>query len=976
MKTKLLLLVYSLLVSLSINTFAQNATETVCTGQITSLKFDDTSGGNADVTIVNNGVYDISDLPSTFIIEALTSGTLESVGFTLSGSASGTKTENTSPYNYPASNWAHGMGSFKMVVKAYSADNLGGTLCNTKEFNFTIQDSKCTCPNSLVLNGSFESYNGSNVPNSWTPENGTIVSADYGAQCGQKSAHFKQDGSGNIGKFYQYVPNIVPGTKLSLSFFAGVHDPEPANAFVKIIFYNGNNPLPTGVAMVEIDYSPLPGMQFYTLTAEAPANTTRLRIEGSTDGESGSDNDGKDGDWLKVDAFCLNILCIPVTAGTDGTHQICDNNLTPFNLFDYITGEQTGGAWTLNGQPVSNMVTPVAGNSIKEYIYTVTGTAPCGNDESKVTVTIKAKAYAGTDGSYEVCSNALTQINLNDYINDEQPGGTWTVNGQPIANPFTPTAGTSTTEYIYTVVGNTPCGNDQSKVTVKVFPTPMISVEAGPDGEVCANLPGQQLPDGSLEQTTPKKYQLNGTMSGATSVLWTADVPGGSFDDATKLDAIYTPPVGANTIVLTLTSNDPDGPCASAKDQLTITTVACAGILDPCVCHEVTYLPSETMEVEDFIEIDGASGQEWTIIVNGGAPRTPAQGGGVYGTMQLLDYVPPMDNTPVPIGTVVPETPAGSGIYRYDFAHDSGAGYNVTVRNTQTGQELSISNFCVLNTFQPNFTVGATICNNGSPFNLTSLITDTDPTTSGPAVVDPVGTVDYYYVVAGNPTENPISTVFNPGDYPDGTTVKIIAKYIPNAANVVDCQVIREATGNFTVINCPLSVNLISFSGRVADESVVLNWKTTDEKDFSHYEIQKSTNAKEFATIGSVNGNAAKYYNFTDNNPAFADNYYRLKIVNNDGSYETSKTISLNFEKNKNFVNIENPSVDGSFTIGTNMKNPSFSILTSNGTKIGSTTISNGLNKYVVKPTNATAGLYFLNIVSEGKVVTKKVIVR
>ena len=186
---------------------------------------------------------------------------------------------------------------------------------------------------------------------------------------------------------------------------------------------------------------------------------------------------------------------------------------------------------------------------------------------------------------------------------------------------------------------------------------------------------------------------------------------------------------------------------------------------------------------------------------------------------------------------------------------------------------------------------------------------------------------------------------------------------------------IREATGNFTIINCPLSVNLISFNGRVADESIVLNWKTTDEKDFSHYEIQKSANAKEFATIGSIAGNAAKYYNFADNNHSQADNNYRLKIVNTDGSFETSKTSSINFEKNKNFVNIENPSVDGSFTIGTNMKNPTFSILTSNGTKISSTTISNGLNKYVVKPANAVAGLYFLNIFSEGKVVTKKVLI-
>jgi hypothetical protein len=935
----------------------------VCNAAITGLRFYDTASATT-VNIANNGSYDIAALPASFGIEALVSGTAESVTFSITGSATASNTENTPAYTHPGTGtaWPHGTGTFTVVAKVYTADNAGGQLCDTETFTFTLTNNSCSCPGNLVTNPSFETD-----LSSWFAVNGTLSSNTTYKACGSKGVVL--DHTSGTAKILQQInisAALPVGANITFKAYAGTHAAgQNCTPQLIIEYYKAGATTPFATATPtpitrNVDVAPIDVLAQFSVTGTIPAETAFIRVGGSITC-----------DYIKFDAACLTINCIPVKAGDDGNYTVCDNNLTQINLFDYITGEQSGGVWTLNGQPVSNLVTPIAGSSTNIYVYTVAGTAPCGNDESKVTVTVVPKADAGTDGTYEVCSNALVQINLNDYITGEQTGGTWTVNGQPVANPFTPTAGTSITEYVYTIAGNTPCGNDQSKVTVSVFPTPMITVEAGPDGEVCAQVPPQP------GETLPiKTYQLNGTMSGATSVLWTASVPGGSFDDPTKLNAIYTPPVGATTITLTLTSNDPDGPCISASDALTITTVACAGILDPCVCHEVTYLPSETMEVEDFIEIDGATGQEWVIIVNGGAPRTPAQGGGVYGTMQLLDYVPPMDNTPVPIGTIVPETPAGSGIYRYDFAHDSGAGYNVTVKNTQTGQELSISNFCVLNTFQPNFTVGSTICNNASPLNLTSLITDTDPTTTGPAVVDPVGTVDYFYVVAGNPTENPISATFNPGDYPNGTTVKIIAKYTPNPTNVVDCQVIREATGNFTIVNCPLSVNLMSFAGRVANESIILNWKTTDEKDFSHYEIQKSINAKEFATIGSVTGNASKYYNFTDINPDLADNYYRLKIVNNDGSFETSKTISINFEKNKNFVNIENPTLDGSITIGTNLKNPNFSLLASNGSKVETTTISNGLNKFVVKPNNAVTGMYFLNIVSEGKVVTKKVIVR
>ena len=663
-------------------------------------------------------------------------------------------------------------------------------------------------------------------------------------------------------------------------------------------------------------------------------------------------------------------------AGIDGSTTVCDNSTVEIDLFSLLTGSpQTGGTWS-NG---TGKYTPTVGATNPQiFTYTITGTAPCANDESTVTINIVPQANAGIDGAKEVCDNSTVEIDLFSLLTGSpQTGGTWS-NG---TGKYTPTIGaTSPQVFTYTITGTAPCANDESTVTITTYPS-AISINAGPDGEVCAHLASQELPDGSLGQTTPKKYQLAGQMTGATSVMWSDIGAGGSFDDATKLNALYTPPIGGTFITLTLTSNDPEGPCGPVSDEMVLEEVACAGILDPCTCHEVAYLPSEVMEVEDFIEIDGATGQEWTVIVNGGSPRTPAQGGGVYGTMQLIDDVPPMDNVPVPLGTVVPETPAGSGIYRYDFAHDSGAGYNVTVKNTQTGQELSISNFCVLNTITPNFTVGATICSNAGAINLLSLINDTDPTTTGAAVVDPIGTVAYYYTVNGGVVETPIvpdgngDSMFNPGDYTEDDTFKIIAKYTPASGNVVDCDIIREATGSFTIINCPLSVNLLDFKARVFEDAVALNWKTSNEKDFSHFEIQKGLTLKEFATIGSVVSNNGSFYNFSDKNPASDNNYYRLKMINNDGSFDYSKVISINYEKSKNFISIENPSDGSEINIATNMKNPRFTLLNQTGVKIEVTTISNGLNKFVVKPVNKVSGLYFLNILSEGKVSTRKVII-
>lgn len=544
------------------------------------------------------------------------------------------------------------------------------------------------------------------------------------------------------------------------------------------------------------------------------------------------------------------------------------------------------------------------------------------------------------------------------------------IEGQIIAKSYIQTGGGET--HIAPFEGNFVCANC-------VMP---ISILAGADGEVCANLPNLEIPEGTLGLNIPKRYQLAGQVSAGSTVTWSDMGAGGTFDDPTKLNALYTPPVGATQVTLKLTSNDPEGPCEAATDQLVLKIIACAGIIDPCVCHEVTYLPSETMEVEDFLEIDGTPGQIWRIIVNGGGPKTASQGGGSYGFMQLIDYVPPMDNTPVPLGTIVPETASGSGIYRYDFAHDSGAGYNVTVRNDQTGQELSISNYCVLNTITPNFVVGSTICNTAGAIDLLSLINDTDPTTTSGTVVDPIGTVSYFYTVNNSATPIPIvadatgKSLFNPSNLAANDQVKIIAKYTPSTNNVIDCQITREATNAFTITNCSvLSVNLVDFKAKVVLENIVLNWKTAEEKNFSNFEIQKENSSREFISLGKVTTNDKGLYNFTDRNPNFDNNYYRLKMVNTDGTFDNSKVISIKYEKNKNFLLVQNFSTNSLINVSTNLKNPHFQMYNTKGTKVDLISMANGLGQYSLQLKTRESGIFFLTVQSEGKLITKKVVI-
>jgi hypothetical protein len=171
-----------------------------------------------------------------------------------------------------------------------------------------------------------------------------------------------------------------------------------------------------------------------------------------------------------------------------------------------------------------------------------------------------------------------------------------------------------------------------------------------------------------------------------------------------------------------------------------------------------------------------------------------------------------------------------------------------------------------------------------------------------------------------------------------------------------------------------LSVNLLNFNAKQVDEQINLTWKTANEKDFSHFELQRSTDAKEFGSIAKVTGNKASIYNHTDVNPSEGINYYRLKMVDLDGKSTLSDIVSVTFEKGANFVSVENPANNGEFKVMTNLKNPRFTLLTTFGSKVETNIVSLQNNIYAIKAMNTSAGMYYLNIEANGKFITKKVL--
>jgi hypothetical protein len=93
-----------------------------------------------------------------------------------------------------------------------------------------------------------------------------------------------------------------------------------------------------------------------------------------------------------------------------------------------------------------------------------------------------------------------------------------------------------------------------------------------------------------------------------------------------------------------------------------------------------------------------------------------------------------------------------------------------------------------------------------------------------------------------------------------------------------------------------LPLSLLDFKGINDKNKNRLTWQTADEINVAHFVIERSRDGWAFEEIGKLNtkgaGNSTQSYELVDDNPLII-NYYRLKIMDNDGTFDYSKTITV-----------------------------------------------------------------------------------
>ncbi|WP_293298705.1 T9SS type A sorting domain-containing protein, partial [Pedobacter sp. UBA4863] len=115
-----------------------------------------------------------------------------------------------------------------------------------------------------------------------------------------------------------------------------------------------------------------------------------------------------------------------------------------------------------------------------------------------------------------------------------------------------------------------------------------------------------------------------------------------------------------------------------------------------------------------------------------------------------------------------------------------------------------------------------------------------------------------------------------------------------------------------------LPVKIVSFAANLANKRTQLKWSVGTEDNVNRYEIERSQNGTDFIKVAAVQANGSSSYTATDANPQLGVNYYRLKTVDNDGTYsiygaiQSVKVNTLNTESVKVYPN---PVKDGKVNI-------------------------------------------------------------
>ena len=154
------------------------------------------------------------------------------------------------------------------------------------------------------------------------------------------------------------------------------------------------------------------------------------------------------------------------------------------------------------------------------------------------------------------------------------------------------------------------------------------------------------------------------------------------------------------------------------------------------------------------------------------------------------------------------------------------------------------------------------------------------------------------------------------------------------------------------------------------NDNITISWQTLNESGTKSYTVERSNNAKDYAGISTIPAKhtASNSYSYTDKNPLYGDNYYRIKENAANGTNTYSQTLKVNFENNNIISLYPNPAKNTVTIKGLN-KNATavIKITDMNGRDINTFNFSN-TSSPTISIRALAQGSYFILVEQNGKV--------
>jgi hypothetical protein len=185
------------------------------------------------------------------------------------------------------------------------------------------------------------------------------------------------------------------------------------------------------------------------------------------------------------------------------------------------------------------------------------------------------------------------------------------------------------------------------------------------------------------------------------------------------------------------------------------------------------------------------------------------------------------------------------------------------------------------------------------------------------------GTKDYRFQLATFNFVQPGVTAWLQDSYLNSNTPVDLSGAVSNIDFSVNANAASAAQDRFRIVfslSGPLPISITSIKAYEQNKNIAVEWKVSSETNMKNYEVEKSTDGRNFYKVATqaatANNGTDITYKWLDVNPVIDDNFYRIHAIENSGLMKYSAIARVNIGKNQPAITIfPNPVTGNMFSV-------------------------------------------------------------